>query len=721
MAKLLKIKVKRNYKEAGIVFLLFFVFYLFFQTKGIFGGDAGDLVAAASLWGIPHPPSYPLWTFLVGLLIRIVPFFTPAWRAALLSSFFSAASLGLFFVLLRKLLAHLHQYSVIPAKAAGIYKNKNYLYRFLVKPGMTIWLVSLVTTLTLAFSYLFWLYAEVAEVFGLNSFFVILLTFLVLEWYYSPTRFKFCLFSFFFGLSLTHHHTVLFLLPAFLYLFWRKEGFLLLGTHPALPPGAASRKMRDRQGVPLSLFFFFLGLLPYLYLPLAARANPAVDWGHPTDLLSFIKVVTRSIYGTFSSNPAAGQEAGLRLFQIPSYFIFLNLNISTLGIILAIIGMVYLFFKNKILFWFFALAFLTTGPFFVFYASFPLNNRFLLATFERFVLLSLPFVMVFFAFGVLLVARKLSAVISFLRKKRAVSSMLGSIEVNVQSYFIVLLFLLIPAFLFRANLSKMAFLKNDFSADNLGKDILDTVERDSILLLAYDNPLFNAQYVHYACHYRRDVKLVHLFLLKYSYYRDWLKEAFPELVISEKKEVKEFLREFLEENYSRFSIYSNIEIIESGWREPRGLLLKYHQVEENLPDNAEIIKRNRELWESYQDLDPLMKKDYFLMPLSLVDFYATSRKRVAKLYLDAGLYKQALEQFIEAQKLMEDDETFLYTGLLRAKLGQCVQAENDLQKALYLNEVAKEKAYYLLFLNARDCWQDEERAKEYEELWKNAQ
>ena len=77
---------------SGIVFLLF-------QAKGIYTGDSGDLVTAAVVGGIPHPPGYPLYTWL-GWLASYVPLFTPSWRVTLLSSLSHAATVGLVYALI---------------------------------------------------------------------------------------------------------------------------------------------------------------------------------------------------------------------------------------------------------------------------------------------------------------------------------------------------------------------------------------------------------------------------------------------------------------------------------------------------------------------------------------------------------------------------------------------------------------------------------------------
>src|SRR3989338_6300638 len=118
-----------------IIFIFWVIYYTYFQTSSIYGGDAGDLVTAAYVRGVAHPPGYPLYTFIARLLTKL-PFYTVAWRVSLLSSIPAALALGLFFQIAYKLLK---QYSV-----------------------------ALIATCFLGFSYLYWLYAVVPEVFGLH-------------------------------------------------------------------------------------------------------------------------------------------------------------------------------------------------------------------------------------------------------------------------------------------------------------------------------------------------------------------------------------------------------------------------------------------------------------------------------------------------------------------------------------------------------------------------
>src|SRR3989338_9970093 len=167
-----------------IIFIFWVIYYTYFQTSSIYGGDAGDLVTAAYLRGVAHPPGYPLYTF-IGHLLTKLPFNTVAWRVGLLSSIPSAATLTMLYLLLRMVSKKI----ILP----------------------------LIAVSTLGFTYLFWLYAIVPEVFALHTLFVITLTYLLFRW--SNTRIPRYLYLFIFilGLSLTNHHIILLMIPVFGY------------------------------------------------------------------------------------------------------------------------------------------------------------------------------------------------------------------------------------------------------------------------------------------------------------------------------------------------------------------------------------------------------------------------------------------------------------------------------------------------------------------------
>ena len=137
-------------KYAILVSICFLLFYVVLQSVSIYGGDAGDLVSAAYVFGVAHPPGYPLYTFLGWLLTRL-PIATVAWRVTLLSSLPAAATIGMLYLLLQKLI-----------------RSRS---------------IALIAVMTFGFSYLFWLYASVPEVFSLHIFFITLCAYLFYEYH----------------------------------------------------------------------------------------------------------------------------------------------------------------------------------------------------------------------------------------------------------------------------------------------------------------------------------------------------------------------------------------------------------------------------------------------------------------------------------------------------------------------------------------------------------
>ena len=68
--------------------LLFWLLGLRIQNPGLMADDSGEMAAAASCLGLPHPPGYPLVTLLGHLAVRLLPLGTPAFRLNLMSEAF---------------------------------------------------------------------------------------------------------------------------------------------------------------------------------------------------------------------------------------------------------------------------------------------------------------------------------------------------------------------------------------------------------------------------------------------------------------------------------------------------------------------------------------------------------------------------------------------------------------------------------------------------------
>ncbi len=206
------------------------------------GADSGDLVTAAFVLGIPHPPGYPLYT-LVAFFFARLPLFEPAHNVAVFSALMASASV---FVLARAGAALIS--AEIPKTAA-------------------VFLAPL-AALTFAFAPLMWSQALIPEVYALNGLLVAVILWACFTT--SPRRVYFAALAF--GLGMAHHLSILLLVP---------------GAFLALQP---SRKHWR------AILLFLLPLALYDYVPLAALANPPVNWGDPVTLERFIWLVTAQQY-----------------------------------------------------------------------------------------------------------------------------------------------------------------------------------------------------------------------------------------------------------------------------------------------------------------------------------------------------------------------------------------------------------------------------------------
>ncbi|MGC2423797.1 MAG: DUF2723 domain-containing protein [Nitrospirota bacterium] len=212
-----------------------FLVYLITVAPTVTFWDSGELISASWCLGISHQPGYPLFC-IVGKLFSFLPFGNVAYRANLLSAFFSSFSLlALYFLLIE-----ISRRPVLAALAA----------------------------LLPAFMKAYWSQAVVTKPLALNSLFV---TLLALTWVLaarkklSPERY-FAASGLVFGLGVVNHQSLILYAPA-LIISWA----VLQGPD-----------LRQRLKLStLSLFFIMLGLCVYLYLPIRATAGPLMDLGHP--------------------------------------------------------------------------------------------------------------------------------------------------------------------------------------------------------------------------------------------------------------------------------------------------------------------------------------------------------------------------------------------------------------------------------------------------------
>jgi len=86
-----------------VLFIVFLVLYGCTAAPSVLSGDSAEFQLAAATLGVPHPTTYPVYTLLGHLAIRVLPSGTIAWRVTFVSSLCAALAVGLFAVLARRI------------------------------------------------------------------------------------------------------------------------------------------------------------------------------------------------------------------------------------------------------------------------------------------------------------------------------------------------------------------------------------------------------------------------------------------------------------------------------------------------------------------------------------------------------------------------------------------------------------------------------------------
>lgn len=646
---------------AIIIFILTWSLFLGFQAHGITGGDSGDLVTAAATFGVPHPPGYPLYTLLGWLLTRL-PVFSVSWRVALISSFSHALTVTLVFLLCRRLTGFL---------GSGLF-----------------------AAMLLAGNYLFFLYSVTPEVFALLDLFIVGLLYLAFSWVQTGRAQYWWWLVLVFGLALSHHHVIVFFLPA---LFW----YVFSVRLPARWLGK-------------SVIWLWLGLLPYAYLPIAARGVSIINWNRPVDWSGFLRLVTRADYGTFVSGPMFGKSFTERWLALQAYSQFALLDFTIIGALLAGIGIIFLWRRDRRLAQSLILGLIWLGPGFFYYASFPLVNRFSLGTYERFLLPSYLLFSIIIGLG-------FYAIYEFLVRlaARLAAARLLPVGVSAIMFLYPLLFAGMTVYRFWG-------LPGDLTADYLGRDILDSLPPSSILLLARDTPLFTTQYVRYALGHRSDIIALHA--NRFFYSPDYLLTvtvAFPDLQVPAAGE--NFVSEFLAANLSSRRLFSTVPYrFGSNWSwEPYGLV--YELKKAGQPDLDAMIKTNDGLWQNLHDPNAgILNRYNHLMLSDIREPYVDSKLAYGKFLLKHDRYGAARKQFLSGIELGSDtltSEGYALLGASEYYLHDCRAAESAFVRAGQVAYGADPDLFLYQALVYRDCFSQPEAAArlldQYEQARRN--
>lgn len=463
-----------NLKDKQLLFFLVLSFFipLFVYIKtlapSVTFGDSGELISAAYFLGISHPPGSPLWTILAKLF-TFLPINSIAWRVNLSSAFFSAIASSLFFIVQYQMLEYLQV-------------KMNRLLNFII---------ILLTTLFFSFSKTVWTVSVIAERWTFSNLIFIFFMLFCLLWVKKREK-KYLFFSsLMIGLGLVNHYLFLILIPPFV--VW-------LLIHRFNP-------IKEYKTIFIMIVFLLMGLSFYLYLLFRAQAHPAINWGDPSNISSFISYIQRkqfsaSIEGSQSSSlggvylpisrfQSISEIASRLLTSAQSFFISLNYEFPPWFLIASIVGF-FIFLINakqhKLLrAWFFFLLFffLCSGWGFAFITN--LHSPAFPTTFTHY---SVPFIILclWLGFGLARISERL-------------------ISTWRQLNFIIIALLISFFFLyFVANYNVCDWSQNTIAYDH-GKNILDTVDKNAIIVADKNDWVFPLFYLAKVEHMRPDVTI----------------------------------------------------------------------------------------------------------------------------------------------------------------------------------------------------------------------
>lgn len=288
LGELRPLRTNWDFLAVIVLFLSFFALYARTAVPGVLDADGGEFQTNIFKLGVSHT-GYPLYFLLAKLWTLILPVGTIAYRANVFSSLFGALTLVLIYGMMRTLTERR--------------------------------VVALLTAVLFGVSRVEWSQALIPDVYTLNSFFIVLVLWLAILWRIG--RAPLWALTFAFGLSLTHHRTMLMLAPALLL-------FVLIG---------GGRSLWKPRPLVLAIVALFVPLLLYLYIPLRGDSDVGVEY-HARDFGEMILASNASVWLRF------GPPGFLWDRITGTYLPLLIEQFTPIGFILGLGGIVALAFQR---------------------------------------------------------------------------------------------------------------------------------------------------------------------------------------------------------------------------------------------------------------------------------------------------------------------------------------------------------------------------------------
>ena len=241
--------------------------------------DCGEFIATSYGLEVGHPPGAPLYTLLAHCFTLLAgsPERVAWWSNALSAVAGGFTAMFLFWTIVRMVEPH------VPCGNTQTIKHSS--------------IQTIIPALVGTFCYVFcdtaWFSAVESEVYSLSMLFSSAIIWAMIRWAQSGEPLKHSntqsfnhsprwlfLVAFLLGLSVCVHQLSLLTIPALLIIYFSHR----------------PKKKFSIFNFQFSIFFFLLGLTPYLIIPIRAASNPTINMGNPSTIEAFHEYFTREQY-----------------------------------------------------------------------------------------------------------------------------------------------------------------------------------------------------------------------------------------------------------------------------------------------------------------------------------------------------------------------------------------------------------------------------------------
>lgn len=650
-------------KPIYFLLLLIIGIYLYALAPSISPqGDSGELITVAKTLGIAHPPGYPLYT-MIGHIFSLIPIGSVAARL----NFFSLVLQIFTLVFIYKIVVTITKSNITGTITVGI----------------------------LAFSYTFFLYSLVAEVFPLNNLICSIIIYLTVKNDVNPAKNIIKLLTvlaFLFGLGLSNHHTIVLILPAIFY---------LLTPHlKKILKFSKLKKIYPKFIFPI--IAIIVGLIPYLYLLIRGKyAIVPVAWNYPQSFLDLIHFFLRSDYGTFS--PIKDYDSSLanineKIDQVTNYIRFLADDISLLWLVSSIFSLLIGWFYNKRFTIFCLIGWLFSGPIFLGYANFPIHETSgtAISIVERFYILPNIFLVLLISLGISFVFEKIK-------------------KINIAKFIITLFLIINIATVGMVNF-KLVNQRDNYLDLQFGRDILNSAPKNALVIVSGDIAVFSTLYSRYIENYREDIALVTAIEFNIKNQFRYLKTKRPEINLSYPESSS--ISGLVANNINNIPIlFFSVNTDNQKYNfSPSVFLTKIYK--KNMNQNYESWKNFHT--NMYQLITPIkeitLAKNKTLSDQTIIWYYSQMFSELGQYSFennDYGLSIQFLSEAVKYEPLRPEYHQQLAKSF--EKSNQCQNAEKEYQTILEINNKMT-YVYNNLAQLYTDCYKDPKQAQKYTDL-----